>query len=172
MTSSNDPNANQGTSSKQISNVMNETRVFPPSQSFQDRAAIGSMQAYQALYDASIADSEGFWESQAREHLHWFEPFNKTLVWNEPFAQWFVGGKTNVSYNCLDVHVQAGRGQTVAFHWEGEPGETRTITYEELLKDVSQFASALTKLGIQKGDRVRDTEEVNCLGSSRRSTKR
>jgi len=146
--------ASSGSTSKQIANVMNETRVFPPSSQFQERAAIGSMQAYETLYQQSIADTEAFWEAEAREHLHWFEPFNRTLVWNEPFAQWFVGGKTNVSANCLDVHVQAGRGDRVAFHWEGEPGETRTITYAELLKDVCKFASALTKLGIQKGDRV------------------
>ena len=139
---------------KQIANVMNETRVFPPSSEFSQNADIGSMDAYQALYDASIADTEKFWEAQAREHLHWFTPFTQTLDWQEPLAQWFIGGKTNVSYNCLDAHVQAGRGDRVAFHWEGEPGDTRTITYAELTKDVCRFAAALTKLGIEKGDRV------------------
>lgn len=139
---------------KQIANVMNETRVFPPSGDFSRNASIGSMQAYQSLYEHSIADTEAFWESQAKEHLHWFEPFTKTLDWQEPFAKWFLGGKTNVSYNCLDAHVQAGRGDRVAFYWEGEPGDTRTITYAELTKEVSRFAAALTKLGIQKGDRV------------------
>jgi len=139
---------------KQIANVMNETRVFPPSSEFSQKASIGSMQAYESIYNHSIADTEKFWESQAREHLHWFEPFTKTLDWQEPFAKWFLGGKTNVSYNCLDAHVQAGRGDRVAFHWEGEPGDTRTITYAELTKEVSRFAAALTKLGIQKGDRV------------------
>jgi acetyl-CoA synthetase len=104
---------------KQIANVMNETRVFPPSSEFSQTADIGSMDAYQALYDASIADTEKFWEAQAREHLHWFTPFTQTLDWQEPLAQWFIGGKTNVSYNCLDAHVQAGRGDRVAFHWEG-----------------------------------------------------
>ena len=139
---------------KQIANVMNETRVFPPSSEFSQKASIGSMQAYESIYNHSIADTEKFWESQAREHLHWFEPFTKTLDWQEPFAKWFLGGKTNVSYNCLDAHVKAGRGDRVAFHWEGEPGDTRTITYAELTKEVSRFAAALTKLGIQKGDRV------------------
>lgn len=139
---------------KQIANVMNETRVFPPSGDFSRNASIGSMQAYQSLYEHSIADTEAFWESQAKEHLHWFEPFTKTLDWQEPFAKWFLGGKTNVSYNCLDAHVQAGRGDRVAFYWEGEPGDTRTITYAELTKEVSRFAAALTKLGIQTGDRV------------------
>jgi acetyl-CoA synthetase len=138
----------------QIANVMNETRVFPPSPDFSARAVIGSMQAYQAFYDESIADPVAFWERQAREHLHWFEPFHTGLVWNEPFAQWFVGGKTNVSYNCLDAHVAAGRGDRVAFHWEGEPGDKRTITYSDLLKEVSRFAAALKNLGVSKGDRV------------------
>lgn len=147
MTTPSDP-------SKQIANVMNETRVFPPSKEFSAKALLGSHDAYQLLYDQSIADPIGFWESQAREHLHWFEPFHTGLEWNEPFAKWFVGGKTNVSYNCLDAHVNAGRGDRVAFHWEGEPGDRRTVTYAELLADVSKFASALTKLGIKKGDRV------------------
>jgi acetyl-CoA synthetase len=138
----------------QIANVMNETRVFPPSPDFSARAVIGSMQAYQALYDESIADPVAFWERQAREHLHWFEPFHTGLVWNEPFSQWFVGGKTNVSYNCLDAHVAAGRGDRVAFHWEGEPGDKRTITYSDLLKEVSRFAAALKNLGVSKGDRI------------------
>jgi acetyl-CoA synthetase len=141
-------------SAGQISNVMNETRVFPPSSEFSGRAVIGSMQAYQSLYDESIADPVAFWERQAREHLHWFEPFHTGLVWNEPFAEWFVGGKTNVSYNCLDAHVAAGRGERVAFHWEGEPGDQRTITYAQLLKEVSQCAAALRRLGVEKGDRV------------------
>jgi acetyl-CoA synthetase len=141
-------------SAGQIANVMNETRVFPPSAEFSAKAVIGSMQAYQTLYAESIADPVAFWERQAHEHLHWFEPFHTGLEWNEPFAKWFVGGKTNVSYNCLDAHVVAGRGDRVAFHWEGEPGDKRTITYAELLADVSRFASALKKLGIQKGDRV------------------
>ncbi len=141
-------------SSGQIDNVMVETRLFPPSQQFASQAAIGSIEAYQALYDASVADPVGFWEDQAREHLHWFEPFHTGLVWNEPFAEWFVGGKTNVSYNCLDAHVLAGRGERVAFHWEGEPGDRRTVTYSELLAEVSQLAAGLQQLGIQKGDRI------------------
>jgi acetyl-CoA synthetase len=150
MSSSNSETKSAG----QIANVMNETRVFPPSAEFSAKAVIGSMQAYQTLYAESIADPVAFWERQAHEHLHWFEPFHTGLEWNEPFAKWFVGGKTNVSYNCLDAHVVAGRGDRVAFHWEGEPGDKRTITYAELLADVSRFASALKKLGIQKGDRV------------------
>ena len=146
--------SSEAKTTKQIANVMNETRVFPPSGEFSRNASIGSIEAYQAIYEASIADTEKFWESEAKEHLHWFQPFTKTLEWQEPLAQWFLGGKTNVSYNCLDAHVQAGRGERVAFHWEGEPGDTRTITYAELTKEVCRFAAALTQLGIQKGDRV------------------
>jgi acetyl-CoA synthetase len=150
MSSSNSESKSVG----QIANVMNETRVFPPSTEFSANAVIGSMQAYQSLYAESIADPVAFWERQAREHLHWFEPFHTGLEWDEPFAKWFVGGKTNVSTNCLDAHVAAGRGDRVAFHWEGEPGDKRTITYAELLADVCRFASALKKIGIQKGDRI------------------
>lgn len=138
----------------QIANVLNETRVFPPSDSFAKRSLIGSMAAYNAIYEESLADTEAFWATQAREHLHWFEPFHTTLEWNRPFAKWFVGGKTNVSFNCLDVHILGGRGDRVALHWEGEPGDRRTITYAELLADVCRFANGLKQLGIQKGDRV------------------
>jgi acetyl-CoA synthetase len=141
-------------STGKISNVLIETRVFPPSESFAKQAAIGSKEAYQALYDSSIVDTEGFWAQQATEHLHWFTPFHTTLQWNEPFAKWFVGGTTNVSYNCLDTHVLNGRGDRVALYWEGEPGDRRTITYAELHRDVCRFANGLKKLGINKGDRV------------------
>ena len=141
-------------STGKISNVLNETRVFPPSESFAKQAAIGSLGAYQVLYDSALKDTEGFWAQQAQEHLHWFEPFHTTLQWNEPFAKWFVGGKTNVSYNCLDIHVLHGRGDRVALYWEGEPGDRRTITYTELHRDVCCFANGLKKLGINKGDRV------------------
>src|SRR5436190_16029735 len=92
-------------SGAQIETVMHETRVFPPSQAFSAQAEIGSMEAYQALYDKAKANPEAFWEDFARKELHWFEPFTKTLEWKAPFAKWFVGGKTNVSYNCLDAHL-------------------------------------------------------------------
>jgi acetyl-CoA synthetase len=138
----------------QIANVLNETRVFPPSESFAKQSAIGSLTAYEQIYNESIQDTEGFWARQANEHLHWFKPFHTTLQWNNPLAQWFIGGKTNVSFNCLDAHVLNGHGDRVAFHWEGEPGDRRTITYSDMLKDVSRFANGLKQLGIQKGDRV------------------
>jgi len=140
--------------SGKISNVLNETRIFPPSPSFSQQASIGSMAQYQAIYDTSIQDVEGFWAKEAREHLHWFKPFETTLEWDEPFAKWFVGGQTNVSYNCLDAHVNNGLGDKVAIYWEGEPGDQRTVTYADLLRDVSRFANGLKKLGVQKGDRI------------------
>ncbi|MCU0706797.1 MAG: acetate--CoA ligase [Pirellula sp.] len=138
----------------QIANVMNETRVFPPSSEFSSKAKIGSLATYESLYQESIANPVAFWEQQAREHLHWFHPFHTGLEWNEPFAKWFVGGKTNVSYNCLDAHVAAGRGDRVAFHWEGEPGDQRTITYAQLLEEVCKLSASLKRLGVQKGDRI------------------
>lgn len=140
--------------SGKISNVLNETRIFPPSPSFSQQSSIGSMAQYQAIYDTSIQDIEGFWAKEARDHLHWFKPFETTLEWDEPFAKWFVGGQTNVSYNCLDAHVNNGLGERVAIYWEGEPGDQRAVTYADLLRDVSRFANGLKKLGVQKGDRI------------------
>ncbi len=137
-----------------IDSVLQETRVFPPSPEFSSKAGIGSMDAYNALYAESIADTEAFWAAQAKEYLHWFRPFDKTLEWNMPFAKWFLGGTTNASYNCVDVHVEAGNGDRVAFYWEGEPGDKRTVTYRDMQREVGKFANALKKLGIKKGDRV------------------
>ena len=137
-----------------VDTVMVEQRIFPPSQSFASRASIKSLAEYQQLYDAAAADLEGYWAAQAREHLHWFEPFQKTLQWDEPFAQWFVGGKTNASYNCLDAQIAAGRGDQVAILWEGEPGDTRTLTYRDLHHDVCKFANVLKSLGVKPGDVV------------------
>lgn len=144
----------EDSSAGQIDNVMHETRVFPPSAEFSSRALIGSREAYQRLYDESVADVEGFWGKQAAEHLHWYKPFDRVLDWQVPHAKWFVGGKTNVSANCLDAHLEAGRGDRVAFHWEGEPGEKKTLTYRDVHREVCRFANGLKKLGIQKGDRV------------------
>src|SRR5205085_8228504 len=107
-----------------------------------------------SLYDEAEADHEGFWARQARELLTWRRDFDTVLEWDLPFAKWFLGGKLNVSENCIDRHVAAGRGDKVAFHWEGEPGDTRTITYAELLDEVQRFANVLKSLGVQKGDRV------------------
>ena len=138
----------------QIDSVMHESRVFPPSAEFSSQARIGSLEAYQKLYDEAKADPVAFWEKLAKEELHWFKPFEKTLVWTEPFAQWFVGGQTNVSYNCIDAHLSTSRRNKAALIWEGEPGDTRTLTYQQLHHEVSKFANALKGLGIQAGDVV------------------
>ena len=127
-----------------------ENRTFPPSDQFQANAIITD----RSLYEEAEADRLGFWARQARELVTWFQDFETVLEWDLPFAKWFIEGKLNVSYNCLDRHVEAGGGDKVAFHWEGEPGDTRTITYSQLLEEVSKFANVLKSLGIAKGDRV------------------
>ena len=132
-----------------IDNLLHETRRFAPSAEFAAQAI-----ARPELYEAAQRDRLGFWAEQARG-LHWHEPFTQTLDWsNPPFARWFADGKLNVAYNCLDRHVEAGLGDRVAFHFEGEPGDTRTITYAELTAEVKQAANALAALGVGHGDRV------------------
>ncbi|MCY3618286.1 MAG: AMP-binding protein, partial [Acidimicrobiaceae bacterium] len=127
-----------------------EDRTFPPPPDFAAAAQV----ADRSMYDEAAADFEAFWAGQARDLLDWDDDFHTTLEWDLPFAKWFVGGQLNVSYNCLDRHVAAGRGDKVAFHWEGEPGDTRTITYSELLDDVQRFANVLLRLGLRRGDRI------------------
>ncbi len=136
-----------------IVNVMKESRLFPPPAEFAQRARVGSAEQYQELWDRAAADLEGFWGGMADE-LHWFKPYEKVLQWDEPFAQWFVGGQTNVSYNCLDAHLGTTRENKTAFIWEGEPGDTREITYKELHEEVCKFANVLKSLGIEQGDVV------------------
>ncbi len=138
----------------QIDTVMQEKRLFPPPKEFAAKARIKSLEEYQQLWDRAAADPPKFWAELAREELHWFEPFDKPLVWNEPFAQWFAGGKTNLSYNCLDRNIEAGLGERLALLWEGEPGDTRKLTYAELHREVCKFANVLKELGIEQGDRV------------------
>ena len=127
-----------------------EQRKFPPPASFVAAANAGD----DALYRAAEADHEGFWATQALENVSWNTPFTKVCEWDLPFSEWFIGGTLNVSYNCLDRHVEAGRGEKVAFHWEGEPGDTRTVTYAQLLDEVQRFANVLKSLGVDRGDRV------------------
>jgi acetyl-CoA synthetase len=136
----------------QIDTVMHEDRVFPPTKEFAAKASIGSMKAYEELYERAKADPEKFWGDLARQELHWFEPFTKVLEWNEPFAKWFVGGQTNVAYNCLDAHLKTNRRDKKAIIWEGEPGDQRTLTYAQLHAEVCKFANALKSLGLKKGD--------------------
>jgi acetyl-CoA synthetase len=140
--------------SGQLDTIMHETRLFPPSPEFSAKAQIKSLAEYEALWNESQADPVKFWADLAREELHWFKPFNEPLVWSEPFAQWFVDGQTNASYNALDIHIAAGHGDRVALLWEGEPGDSRKVTYAELHKLVCKFANSLKSIGIGKGDVV------------------
>jgi acetyl-CoA synthetase len=142
------------TKAGQVDRVLNETRVFPPPATFTDRAVVSSDAQYQQLYQAALDNRDEFWGSQAKEHLHWFEPFHTVLQWKSPHAEWFVGGKTNASYNCLDAHVANGRGDKTAILFEGEPGDRRRISYRELLTEVCRFADGLKRLGVQQGDVV------------------
>jgi len=141
-------------SSGQIDHVLIENRLFPPPSEFTDKAVISTQEQYEAMYAAARDDRDGFWGREAREHLHWFEPFTKVCDWQSPHVKWFVDGKTNASYNCLDAHVEAGQGERVAILWEGEPGDTRTLTYRELLAEVCKCAAALRSLGVDQGDVV------------------
>ena len=136
-----------------ITSVLKETRVFPPSAEFSAKALVPSMAAYEKLFQHGKDDPEGFWAEQA-ESLHWFRKWDRVLEWNEPFAQWFIGGKINASYNCLDRHLNGPRADKPAIIFEGEPGDTRVLTYRELHREVCLFANALKKLGIVAGDRV------------------
>jgi acetyl-CoA synthetase len=145
--------ASSTTSDQNLDSTLREDRVFPPPPEFAAKAHVSSLAEYEELYARSIADPDAFWESVARE-LHWFAPWTKVLDWNLPWAKWFVGGKINISYNCLDRHVHNGKADKTAILWEGEPGEVRRISYGELLADVQKFANALKWLGIRKGDRV------------------
>ena len=140
-------------SQQDIDTILRENRVFPPPAEFSRNAHIKSMEEYEALYKRSIEDPEGFWADVAQE-LHWFKPWTKVLEWELPSAKWFVGGKMNLCYNCVDRHVLGERGNKTALIWEGEPGEVRRITYAELHAEVQKVASALKELGIKKGDRV------------------
>jgi len=133
-----------------IDALASENRTFPPTNAFKAATLVAGTE----LYDEANADDEAFWARQASELVEWFEPWNTVLDWQLPYAKWFEGGTLNVAHNCLDRHVNAGNGGRVAIHWEGEPGDTRTITYQDLLDEVSQFSNALKDLGVQKGDRV------------------
>lgn len=136
-----------------IVNVMKETRLFPPPPEFSAKARVKTMEEYTEMWERAKNDPEGFWGEYAQE-LHWFKPYEKVLEWNEPFATWFKNGQTNVSYNCLDAHLNTWRRNKVAYIWEGEPGDVRVLTYEMLHREVCKFANVLKELGIRKGDRV------------------
>ncbi|KPQ33089.1 MAG: acetate--CoA ligase [Phormidium sp.] len=137
-----------------IESILHEKRSFPPSAEFSAQARIKSMEDYQALYDAAAADPEGFWGDLAEKELEWFEKWDKVLDWNPPTAKWFVGGKLNISHNCLDRHLGTWRKNKAALIWEGEPGDSRTLTYAQLHREVCQMANVIKSFGVQKGDVV------------------
>jgi acetyl-CoA synthetase len=135
--------------SPEIEALLKEDRSFAPSDAFRAGAVMNDP----GIYEKAAADPEAFWANFAKE-LEWIQPWSKVLEWNPPDAKWFVGGKINISANCLDRHLRAGRGEKAAFIWEGEPGDRRTLSYAELHSDVCQFANVLKSLGVKKGDRV------------------
>jgi acetyl-CoA synthetase len=139
--------------SQDIQSSLKEQRLFEPPPEFSSRAHIKSMADYRRLCDEADRDPETFWAGIARE-LEWFEPWTRVLEWNAPRARWFEGGKINLSHNCLDRHLTTARKNKAALIWEGEPGEIRTLTYQQLHDEVCRFANVLKSLGVQKGDRV------------------
>src|SRR4030095_13207562 len=143
-----------------ITSVLHETRVFKPRKEFAKTARIKSLAQYRKLYNESIKSPEKFWANQAKNELIWFKPWKNVLQWKEPFAKWFVGGRLNVSYNCLDKWLDTPTATRAALIWEGEPatdgkpGEERVLTYKQLHREVCRFANVLKRHGIRKGDRI------------------
>jgi len=136
-----------------IESILHEQRTFEPSPEFRRAAHIGSLEDYERIYRESVEQPEQFWARVADE-LHWFKKWDRVLDWEVPWAKWFAGGQLNLSYNCLDRHVHGPRKNKAAIVWEGEPGEVRTLTYQQLHREVQKFANVLKSCGIQKGDRV------------------
>src|SRR5260370_17831376 len=140
-------------SSTSIDSVRQEQRKFECPEEFRRDAHIKSAEDYERIYRESVEEPEKFWGRIADE-LHWFKKWDKVLQWNHPWAKWFVGGQINLSYNCLDRHVLTSRKNKTALIWESEPGEVRTVTYQQLHREVQKFANVLKSLGVKKGDRV------------------
>jgi acetyl-CoA synthetase len=137
------------TSEKSLAALLDERRTFSPPEDFRQRANVNDP----AIYDRALRDPEAFWASEG-EKLDWFTPWQKVLEWNSPWAKWFVGGKLNVTYNCVDRHAHSARRNKAAIIWEGEPGDSRVLTYGMLQREVNRCANALRSLGVSKGDRV------------------
>ncbi len=140
-------------SEPEITSILKEKRIFSPSPEFSNRARVKSLDEYRRFCAEAERDPLEFWGRFARE-LHWFKPWKEGLVWKEPYSQWFVGGKTNLSYNCLDRHLSTWRRNKAAIIWEGEPGDRRVLTYQDLHYEVCRFANVLKTLGVKKGDRI------------------
>src|SRR5258708_2854136 len=134
-------------SDRTIEALLHEERTFPPPASFQRSAAMRDQQ----IYDTAARDLEGFW-ARAAEELHWFKKWDKVLEWKLPYAKWFVGGQTNISYNCIDRHVAGGKRTKAAIIWEGEPGDQRALTDDDLRRGVAKFATVLRQLWVPRGD--------------------
>ncbi|CAD5933935.1 Acetyl-coenzyme A synthetase [Planktothrix tepida] len=137
-----------------IESILQENRLFAPTPEFSQNAHIKSLEEYKQLYEKAKANPEAFWAELAETELHWFQKWDQVLDWQPPFAKWFVNGKINISYNCLDRHLTTWRKNKAALIWEGEPGDSRTLTYLQLHREVCQMANVLKQLGVQKGDRI------------------
>src|SRR4030095_3226192 len=134
---------------KAIEVLLDERRNFPPPKEFKKSANFKDA----GVFNSARKNPQAFW-AKAAKALHWFKPWKKVLEWNMPWAKWFIGGKLNASYNCLDRHVLGGRKNKAAIIWEGEPGDERVLTYRDVCREVNKFANVLKKLGVKKGDRV------------------
>ena len=137
-----------------IESILQENRLFAPTPEFSQKAHIKSLEEYKQLYEKAKANPEAFWAELAETELHWFQKWDQVLDWQPPFVKWFVNGKINISYNCLDRHLTTWRKNKAALIWEGEPGDSRTLTYFQLHREVCQMANVLKQLGVQKGDRI------------------
>src|SRR5215470_7716847 len=133
---------------------MTEDKIYPPPAEFVKHANVSGMEAYRSLYQRAEEQPEQFWGELAERELFWFQKWSHVFEWNPPFARWFVGGKTNVSYNCIDRHLTTHRKNKVAILWEGEPGDQRMISYQELHRLVCRFANVLKGRGLKAGDRA------------------
>ena len=132
-----------------IESILQEKRLFHPTSNFSQQANIKSLEEYQRIYETARANPEVFWADLAQKELHWFTKWDAVLDWQPPFAKWFVNGKINISYNCLDRHLTTWRKNKAALIWEGEPGDSSTLTYAQLHREVCQFANVLKQLGVK-----------------------